>query len=64
MLTTRTINDDDEVVETTQVGLPGMIEYSTHDIEDELEKLDSYRAEQNLWREDKLGGIGINFGDW
>ncbi len=62
--TVRVVNDDDDVVETTQVGLPGLIEYSHSDIQDELEQLDSYKAEQNLWREDRFGGIGLNFGDW
>ena len=62
--TMKVVNDDGEIIETTHVGLPGLLEYSHQDIEDELEQLDSYKAEQNLWREDKLGGIGLNFGDW
>ena len=62
--TVRIVNDNDEVVNTDEVGIPGMISYSEEDIQDELQSMDSYRAEQNLWREDKLGGIGLNFGDW
>ena len=62
--TVRIVNDNDEVVNTDEVGIPGMISYSEEDIQDELQSMDSYRAEQNLWREDELGGIGLNFGDW
>lgn len=60
----KTINHNDEVINTKDAGIPGIITYTESDVMDELESLDAYRAEQNLWREDRLGGIGLNFGDW
>ena len=76
--TIRTIDEVDgelDIVEKEDAGLPALCKVGKHDIDDELSLMDTYDTRYNnrtdkfydeYYRstEDKMGGIGLNYGDW
>ena len=60
--TVRITDKDDNVVDSDQGYVPAVFAPTKYDIEDEVSNMDSFRYGRNF--DDKMGGVGLNYGDW